>query len=86
MIQSENAPSLCPRCTHFTKHWDVGCKIGNYDVTGWMAETIQEWRRNQTDETSWTYMGACPGFVYNGSSDKFMGSYERRALRKILGL
>lgn len=84
MIRSENAPTLCPRCIHFTKGIDVGCKIGNYGIEGPVAEQIQHWHRQQNDESSWTYMGACPGFVNNGSSPQFMSPYDQRAFRKLL--
>jgi hypothetical protein len=84
MIQSENAPTLCPRCVHFTKGIDVGCRIGSYGVEGPVAEAIQRWRRDLTDESSWTYMGACPGFRYNGSDPLHMTASDRRALRRLL--
>lgn len=86
MIENENAPTLCPRCVHFTKGVDVGCKIGNYGVQGGIAEEIQHWRRRQTNESSWAYMGACPGFQSNGSSPHLMSPGDRRALRRLLGL
>lgn len=86
MIRSENAPTLCPRCVHFTKGIDVGCKIGNYGIEGYVAENIQRWRKSQSDESSWTYLGACPGFESNGSSPHLMSREDQRALRKIVGL
>jgi hypothetical protein len=84
MIQNENAPTLCPRCIHFTKGADVGCKIGNWGISGIEAEDIRAWIRRQTDESSWAYMGACPSFSSNGSSDHLMTPYDRRALRRLL--
>ena len=84
MIRSENAPTLCPRCIHFTKGIDVGCKIGNYGIEGWVAEGIRDWLKSQDDVSSWTYIGACPSFQYNGSSPQFMDQYDQRALRKLL--
>lgn len=86
MIRSENAPTLCPRCVHFTKGIDVGCRIGNLGIEGYVAEAIQSWHKNQTDESSWTYLGPCPSFTYDGTDSKFMSVSDRRALRKILGL
>lgn len=84
MIRSENAPTLCPRCIHFTKGIDVGCKIGNYGIEGHIAERIQNWLKNQDDESSWTYCGPCPSFCNNGSSPQFMSPYDQRAFRKLL--
>lgn len=83
MIQSENAPSLCPRCVHFTKGIDVGCRIGNFGIEGPIAESIQEWQTRQTDESSWTHMGPCPQFEDNGTSDQFMSGSDRHALLQI---
>lgn len=86
MIQSENAPTLCPRCVHFTKGIDVGCRIGNYGIEGQVAENIQRWKRFQTEESSWTYLGACPSFESNGSSPHLMSPGDRKALRRLLGI
>lgn len=86
MIRSENAPTLCPRCVHFTKGIDVGCRIGNYGIEGPVAESIQRWRKSQDDESSWTYLGGCPGFEHNGSDPQFMSQDDQRALRKLLGI
>jgi len=87
VIQSENAPTLCPRCIHFTKGIDVGCRIGNYGVpVSSTSNGIQRWLREQTEESSWTYMGACPEFRNNGSSPHLMCHGDRRALRRILGM
>lgn len=84
MIRSENAPTLCPRCVHFTKGVDVGCKIGNYGIQGAVAESIQRWKQMLSDESSWTYQGACPQFQYNGSSPELMKPYDRRELAQLL--
>ncbi len=84
MIRSENAPTLCPRCVHFKKGVSVGCKIGNYGLEGEVAESIQRWKRQQNDESSWTYMGACPQFTYNGTSEQFMTKDDQRALKLLL--
>jgi hypothetical protein len=83
VIHSENAPTLCPMCSHFTKGADVGCRIGNHGVTGVEAEHVRRWLKSQHDETSWTYTGPCPGFDYSGSSPAFMGPSERIALRLL---
>lgn len=83
MIQSENAPTLCPRCIHFRKGVDVGCSIGNYGIAGVVAAEIQHWHRTQSDESSWTYLGLCPGFENNGSSPHLMSPYDQRSLRKL---
>lgn len=83
MIQSENAPTLCPRCIHFRKGADVGCSIGNYDIKGPVAESIQKWRQKLGDESSWTYLGLCPSFESNGSSPHLMSPYDQRSLRQL---
>jgi|HubBroStandDraft_1064217.scaffolds.fasta_scaffold511470_2 hypothetical protein len=84
MIQSENAPTLCPRCVHFTKGTWAGCRIGNYGIVGAIAERIQAWLREQSDESSWTYQGACPSFQSNGSSPHLLTPGDRRALVLLL--
>lgn len=85
MIQSENSPTLCPRCVNFTKSVDVGCRIGDFRIKNSIAKPIQEWLKRQTDESSWSYMGACPSFQSNGSSPHLMSPDDRRALRRLLG-
>ena len=85
MIQSENAPTLCPRCVHFTKGLSVGCKIGDYGIQGPVAEGIRRWLKDQMDVSSWAYTGPCPSFQYNGSSSHLMGPSDQRALRRLLG-
>ena len=83
MIKSENAPSLCPRCINFTKGIDVGCRIGSYGLAKPDLD-VQKWLREQSEESSWTYLGACPGFINNGSDPKYMPPYERRKFLKLL--
>lgn len=83
MIKSENATTLCPRCVHFTKGIDAGCRIGNWGIEGPIAESIREWQTRQTDESSWTDTGPCPQFEDNGSSAQFMGEADRQALHQI---
>jgi len=83
MIQSENAPTLCPRCVHFTKGTDVGCRIGNYGADN-PDRGVQEWLRGQSDESSWTYQGACPRFQHNGSTPHLMSPSDQSAFRKLL--
>ena len=86
MIQRENAPTLCPRCVNFVKVINVGCRIGNYGIETDVAKSIQGWLSRQTDESSWTYMGACPSFQNNGSSPHLMSSGDQAALRRLLRL
>ena len=85
MIQSENAPTLCPGCVHFTKSISVGCKIGDYGIQGPVAEGIRCWLKAQEYESSWTYIGPCPAFQYNGSSLHLMCPSDQLALRRLLG-
>lgn len=84
MIRSENAPTLCPRCIHFKKGIDTGCKIGNYGTEGAVAESIQRWKRQQNSESSWTYMGACPQFMYNDTGIEFMSKDDQRAFKLLI--
>lgn len=79
MIQSEKAPTLCPRCEHFTKkHGIPGCAV--------VADArVLRWLHAQTDESSWTCIGGCPRFENNGSSPHLMSLEDQRALHKLLG-
>jgi hypothetical protein len=82
MIQSENAPTLCPRCVHFTKGAQVGCRIANYDLDN-PALDVQRWLREQIDESSWTGQGACPRFLHNGSTPHLMSPSDQGAFQKL---
>lgn len=83
MIKSENAPTLCPRCIHFTKGIDVGCRVGNYGLGETADRNVQAWLRSQDSESSWTYLGACPRFEDNGSEPRFMPDSDRRVFVKL---
>ncbi len=83
MIQSENAPTLCCSCVHFTKGAYPDCRIGNYGVEGYEAEQIRVWHRELLDESSWSRTGLCPGFRFTGDT-RFMTSDEKLSLRRFL--
>jgi hypothetical protein len=84
VIQNGNAPTLCPRCVHFTKGIEVGCRIGNWGIEGAVASGIQRWLKSLDYESSWTYQGACPSFKSNGSDTHLMSAIDQVALRKLL--
>lgn len=83
MIRSENAPTLCPRCCHFTKGIDVGCRVTK--GIGPTTDAVREWLQKQTHESSWAWgrPWVCPGFLDNESSPDLMSPEDRRALVQI---
>ena len=83
MIRSSNAPTLCPRCLHFTKEVAVGCRIGDYGLDN-PDLGVQKWLREQSDESSWAYQGACPRFQHNESTPHLMSPSDQSAFRKLL--